>query len=96
MYIIILLIEEGGAGMVLEGLNKELAVREPPGLGIKEGAAISNTLTLKMEAQDIYNMVQMFRIPKCSTLNFEFFFVKKAGWLWLQWNDFRENINSAF
>ena len=54
MYIIILLIEEGGAGMVLEGLNKELAVREPPGLGIKEGAAISNTLTLKMEAQDIY------------------------------------------
>ena len=53
MYIIILLIEEGGAGMVLEGLNKELAVREPPGLGIKEGAAISNTLTLKMEAQDI-------------------------------------------
>ena len=62
--------------MVLEGLNKELAVREPPGLGIKEGAAISNTLTLKMEAQDIYNMVQMFRIPKCSTLNFEFFCVK--------------------
>ena len=53
MYIIILLIEEGGAGMVLEGLNKELAVREPPGLGIKEGAAISNTLTLKMEAKDI-------------------------------------------
>ena len=50
--------------MVLEGLNKELAVREPPGLGIKEGAAISNTLTLKMEAQDIYNMVQMFRIRK--------------------------------
>ena len=53
IYIIILLIEECGAGMVLEGLNKELAVREPPGLGIKEGPAISNTLTLKMEAQDI-------------------------------------------
>ena len=53
MYIIFLLIEEGGAGMVLEGLNKELAVREPPGLGIKEGPAISNTLTLKMETQDI-------------------------------------------
>ena len=65
--------------MVLEGLNKELAVREPPGLGIKEGAAISNTLTLKMEAQDIYNMVQMFRIPKCSTLNFEFFLCKRQG-----------------
>ena len=64
--------------MVLEGLNKELAVREPPGLGIKEGAAISNTLTLKMEAQDIYNIVQMFRIPKCSTLNFEFFFCEKG------------------
>ena len=63
--------------MVLEGLNKELAVREPPGLGIKEGAAISNTLTLKMELPSWkhktyrHDMVQMIRIPKRSTLKFE-------------------------
>ena len=51
-------VDGDGGGWGLEwgwGLNKEAAVQELPGLGIKEGAAISNTFTLQMKAQQNYN-----------------------------------------
>ena len=43
-------VDGDGGGWGLEwgwGLNKEAAVQELPGLGIKEGAAISTTSTLE-------------------------------------------------
>ena len=47
-------VDGDGGGWGLEwgwGLNKEAAVQELPGLGIKEGAAISTTSTLHMKAR---------------------------------------------
>ena len=49
MYGVYMVMGEGGGQGGLEwgwGLNKEAAVQELPGLGIKEGNAISTTFTL--------------------------------------------------
>ena len=50
MYGVYMVMGEGGGQGGLEwgwGLNKEAAVQDLPGLGIKEGAAISTTSTLE-------------------------------------------------